>query len=778
MEIVLAIIAVVFFIYFKSCNDKTLDAINDLKGQIESLRRKLQVDGKLEKQSASFPKKSDTVTAQPFIESEKQQADVLELPPSHQPQAAVVEEVIFSRPIVPSELQQTKPSKTDIEDVQRNSGERKQPKDVEKLIGINLLSKIGIVTLVLGIGYFVKYAIDREWIGENMRVALGILCGGIIIGAAHKLKKKYRTFSSILVGGGISVLYITISIAFHDYRIFSQTLAFVLLIVITALSVFLALLYERKELAVFSLLGGFASPMMVSTDTGNYTVLFSYIFILNAGMLVVSFKKQWRVIGTIAFGLTQLFFWSWLVTSFTSERTGATIFILLFFLQFYLLALIDHYRSKKEIKAFHLTIILGNNLSLYAAALVIFSNSDMHVNGLITISMAILNAIPLLILHRDKTIDKRLIHTLIAIVLIFVGLAAPVQLDGCAITMFWAAESVLLLWLWQQSGIRIFSISVLLTEFLAFTSLTMDWQAFYVAGDGGLLPLVFNRPFITGIVFTVSVWMNAWLRRKSSLSFPAGLGGMKRAFSVVAVLMLFFTLFWELQYQMNRFFPAQLYFRWLIYGLYFFLFTGTLTGIAWKRTRWTKTLFVCTVAFTLIFPAAYLPVVYHVRLAVMFDAHLNWGHVAVHFPALLSLVLFFAFLIRNRHCTASNFVYWFVTVVAVAVLSIEADHLMLMICWPAYPYLQLLEISHTIIYPVLWGTSSFVLMIIGMKRKLRVLRIISLSLFVLIIAKLYLHDIWQMEQAGRIAALVFLGMLFLLVSFLYQKLKILLQKEN
>jgi len=69
-------------------------------------------------------------------------------------------------------------------------------------------------------------------------------------------------------------------------------------------------------------------------------------------------------------------------------------------------------------------------------------------------------------------------------------------------------------------------------------------------------------------------------------------------------------------------------------------------------------------------------------------------------------------------------------------------------------------------------------MIIGMKQKKRILRIISLSLFVLIIAKLYLYDIWNMGQTGRIISLVFLGILFLIVSFLYQKLKILLKKEE
>ena len=45
------------------------------------------------------------------------------------------------------------------------------------MIGENWLNKIGIAILVIGIGFFVKYAIDQNWIGEVGRVAIGIGTG-------------------------------------------------------------------------------------------------------------------------------------------------------------------------------------------------------------------------------------------------------------------------------------------------------------------------------------------------------------------------------------------------------------------------------------------------------------------------------------------------------------------------------------------------------------------------------------------------------------------------
>ena len=188
--------------------------------------------------------------------------------------------------------------------------------DLEKFIGENLANKIGIGILVLGIGFFVKYAIDKEWINEIGRVCIGLACGGILLGVAHRLRKNFVAFSSVLVGGGIAVLYLTIALAFHEYNLFSQTAAFILMLVITAFTVVLALGYNRMELAILGILGGFASPFMVSTGEGNYVVLFTYILILDCGMLVLAYFKKWNVVNIICYVFTIILFGTWLAATF------------------------------------------------------------------------------------------------------------------------------------------------------------------------------------------------------------------------------------------------------------------------------------------------------------------------------------------------------------------------------------------------------------------------------------------------------------------------------
>ena len=184
--------------------------------------------------------------------------------------------------------------------------------DLEKFIGENLINKIGIGVLVLGISFLVKYAIGRNWVSEVGRVSIGLLCGVLLILFAHRLRNSYRSFSSVLAGGSIAVFYFTIAFAFHQYNLIGQSAAFVLMIVITAFAVLLSLLYNRLELAVIATVGGFLTPFMVSTGDGNYIVLFTYLIILNTGLLLLSYFKRWPSINIIAFFFTVLIYGGWL----------------------------------------------------------------------------------------------------------------------------------------------------------------------------------------------------------------------------------------------------------------------------------------------------------------------------------------------------------------------------------------------------------------------------------------------------------------------------------
>ena len=282
MEIFLGIIIVVLLI---SLRLTVLKRIDGLERKINQLTKNATIEKRVEVPIEKTAKVQPIKSVQAVVSEKPIPVKPIEIP---------------SKPIIES---------TNIKEfvppvVKKTIPKPKKPKKSfaawEKFIGENLLNKIGIAILVLGIGYFVKFAIDKEWIGEIGRVAIGVFCGGLLIGIAHKLRNEFRSFSSVLTGGGIVVLYFTIALGFIEYEIFSQTAAFLLMLVITVFGALLSIAYDKVELAVISLLGGLAAPILVSTGNGNYQTLFIYLIVLNGGMLAVSYMKKWKLINLLS----------------------------------------------------------------------------------------------------------------------------------------------------------------------------------------------------------------------------------------------------------------------------------------------------------------------------------------------------------------------------------------------------------------------------------------------------------------------------------------------
>lgn len=360
---------------------------------------------------------------------------------------------------------------------------QEESKFVKGLREVNWLNAVGIITLVLGIGFFVKYAIDQDWINEVGRVALGIAIGGIIVGIAHKLSAKYHVFSSILLGGGFATFYTTITLAFREYEIFNQTTAFVILIVITILAILLSIAYKRQEVAIFAFIGGMLAPLLVSTGAGNHVVLFSYILLLNTGVLIVAVRQQWMLIDKFSFALTFLYLFSWLLAKYKMEyQLDAIVFTTLFFLQFMLLLALRYKPQSKEKSAWGqlLYIALTNFTTLTCFFIIHASSSGVNYFGIIIIGMALINALFLVQMTRKNTItvDKNFTYTLLAITVGLVSLAIPVQLSKVYITVVWAVEMSVLLWIWTRTKANLFRVGAVILGFLTIISYLMDVSNF------------------------------------------------------------------------------------------------------------------------------------------------------------------------------------------------------------------------------------------------------------------------------------------------------------
>ncbi|HEX7847857.1 MAG TPA: DUF2339 domain-containing protein, partial [Chitinophagaceae bacterium] len=304
--------------------------------------------------------------------------------------------------------------------------------DWEKFIGENLANKIGIAVLVLGIAFFVKYAIDKNWITETGRVIVGLISGGILIGFAHYFRNTYRSFSSVLVGGGLTVFYFSIAFAFHQYQLIGQTTAFIIMVVISGLGVLLSLFYDRQELAILATIGGFVTPFLVSTGQENYIALFTYLCILNSGLMALAWFKRWPSINSIALFFTTIIYGGWLIKRTIFEEASslpykdALLFATLFYILFVAMNIINSIRLKNKFGAFDFIIVLATNFLYYVACMFILSEwNDGSYKGTFTALLGITNLILTLIFYPRKNIDRNFVSLLTGLTLSFISLAVP-----------------------------------------------------------------------------------------------------------------------------------------------------------------------------------------------------------------------------------------------------------------------------------------------------------------------------------------------------------------
>jgi uncharacterized membrane protein len=652
--------------------------------------------------------------------------------------------------------------------------------DLEKFIGENLINKIGIAILVLAIGFFVKYAIDNDWVGPAGRVGIGILCGGILIAIAHRLRNSYKAFSSVLVGGGLAIFYFTITLAYHEFHLFNQTVSFIILIVVTCFAVALSLLYDKQELAVIALVGGMSSPFMVSNGSANYNALFIYLITLNAGLLVIAYFKAWRILNITAFGLTVLVLAGIVYTLPIGAYQISFTYITVLYLMFFLINIAYNIRENKRFITSDFSILLINTALYFSTGLYLLTMMhDEQFRGLFSASIAALNLLFSFVLFRTKRAEINILYLLIGITLTFISLTAPIQLHGHFITLFWAAEGVLLYWLYQKSGIKLIRLVSLVIWTAMLLSLLMDWWQLYIYADVPLA-IIANKGFITTVFAAICSWLLYLLSNKPNENKPAI---SPLIYSYTSVILLFCSGALEINHQfLTRHPQTDLNILYLM--LYIPAFVYLFSQIAERFSTATMSrgviagIFAATITIYLLLTPEFFDL-----QSTMFVAHtVNASHFIAHWIGAVFILLIFYALIKVCRVSFQAYikpVSWVLSAAIVLFLSLEVCLLSNLLFYkPGITMDHIETVYIKTALPVLWGVLSFALMWLGMRYKTRVLRIIALTLFTITLVKLFVFDIENIPAAGKIAAFFCLGVLLLIISFMYQKVKVIIADDE
>lgn len=645
--------------------------------------------------------------------------------------------------------------------------------DLEKFIGENLINKIGIAILVLAIGYFVKYAIDSNWIGPIGRVGIGILCGCVLIGLAHKLQSTYKAFSSVLVGGGLAVFYFTTTLAYHQFHLFSQTYSFIILIIITCIAVALSLFYDKQELAIIALVGGLSSPFMISGEQPNYHALFIYLILLNVGLLVMAYNKAWRVLNASAFGLTVIVFLTILSRLSASNYLISFWYATILYLLFFLINIAHNVRENKSFIISDFTILLINT-ALYSAVGLYFITETGHIQfrGLFAVCLGIANLILSFLLFKNKKVDSNILYLLVGVGVSFLSLATPLQLHGHYITLFWAAEAVLLYWFYQKSLIQLLKVSAFVIWGLMLVSLCMDWLSAYSVSTYPIA-IVANKGFITTVFAGLSSFSVFAVAKKSSVDKL----DWASVFKYVAIVLLFLSGLLEINHQLLNHYPNTglniLYL--MLYATAFVYLLSTLSKRL-SNAQLDQTILIGILSGCISLYLLYTPAYFDTQYLMLIKRQLSTVHFLGHWlSACFIACLFYQLILTIRYSSGpelQKIASWVLTSAIVLFLSLELCLISNLLFYTgAHTINQLQTIYVQVGLPILWGLISLASMWLGMARKVRTLRIISLTLFSITLFKLFLFDIKNIPQAGKIVAFFCLGLLLLIVSFMYQKVK-------
>lgn len=685
--------------------------------------------------------------------------------------------------------------------------------DFEKFIGENLISKIGILILVIGVFIGTKFAIDKGLVSPLTRIILGYAFSLGLTGLAIKLKPKYLNFSAVLLSGAITMMYFITYAAYDFYALIPQFLAFSLMVIFTIFTVIAATKYNQQVIAHIGLVGAYAIPFLLSNGSGNFQILFTYIAIINMGILVLAFKKYWKPLFYVSFAITWIIFLAWRIplNDGLSYLKVTLLFTSIYFFTFYITNLAYKVILKEMFYATDVTLLLLNSFIFYGIGYYAFSQSPVGAPyiGLFTLGNAIIHFVVSLFVYKRKLADKNLFYFILALVITFITMAVPVQLNGNWVTIFWAVEAAILYYLGRMKNISIYEKLSFVLVFLAFGSLLQDWAINtsyfnYNAAYKVDRPF-FNVGFLSACIFIAAFGLMTWVNFNSKNETETHKTlSIKQILTYAVPCFLLFTIYYTFRLEIGLIYEqlyqstkvnttpnakigTYVYNNNIIYlktasiYIYSLFFVAVLTLINLKKVKnvsFASANVVLNSLVILVFLTHGLFNLSELREIYIYQNDKYFVSGTMNIVIRYISLLFFAFtlytfyllskadLLKYKLIKAFDYL---MAITIVWVLSSELLHIL---------ELSGLKTGYKLGLSILWGVYALLLIGIGIYQNKKHLRIGAIALFAITLLKLFLYDLTSLDTISKVIVFISLGVLLLLISFLYTKYKHLIIDEQ
>ena len=627
----------------------------------------------------------------------------------------------------------------------------------EWLLGGNWLARLGAVALVLGAVFFLKLGIDNNWIGERGQVFLGLVAGLALIAGGEYWQQKYPIWAQPLTGAGISVLYASIFVAFAFYDLLPPLAAFGLFSLVTLAAAALALRYESITIAVIGIFGGFLTPLFFNERLPDQRLLLAYVLVLDLGVLALATFRNWRwfTLLSLAGSLGLYGFWQ---AELNPELLLGQVGITLIFLIFVAATTLFHIIWRRPAGPQDQALMVVNAAAYFGISYwLLFDEFRPWIGGFTVLLALFYGVLGYAVLKRS---GEQVYLSLFAlgIGLVFVTIAVPVQLGGPWISVAWATEGLVLVWLasyLKMHQLRWFGVGVF-AIFAVWLLLSDTPEAL----GAGLRPFwnVYLPAYVSAVAIT---YLAAYLLNRQKESLLPWEQALFPAFLVAANL--FLTLGFATQV------PGQwIALTWTGEALVLMavslrlglielrLFSLGLLAIVVVRLLAFDTFNVDSETFRPIINQRFLS--FTVGTAGMYLAVLmlwRWGDGQPHswwvpisrfgWPSLLAISSFLTLWILSAEIITSvesGFVY--------VPRSYQDDLISLALS-------------------LLWAVYAAVLLVLGIVRRWTRVRQAGLALMAIPVIKLFAFDVFALEQEYRVAAFLGLGALLVAGGYLYQR---------
>lgn len=678
----------------------------------------------------------------------------------------------------------------------------------EALIGGKLLNRIGAFALIIGMGFFLKYAFDNNWITEPMRVIIGAAIGLSLIGGGMQSERKgYAVFAQGLIGAGIAILYLSVYAAFGFYGLVPQLGAFILMSIVTAITLALAIRYDSLAVALLGWAGGFLTPIMLSTGQSNEIGLFSYIALLDIGLVAIMYlRRQWILLEPVTIIATYVTYFAWYDAYFGQADFAVSLF---FTTVFWLLFLtVDVARALESgadpgadapsagsggapgnanrYPELRHIFGAGNAVFFFACLVGLFEAAHPRWESAAFLLLALAYAVLAIFLRRRRSGDEGTLSRMTITAITLLAVATAVELRFFGVIIAWSVTGALLAHFGLRHRQRRLWIPALLLLALAFAGLLGNEDSYSVRHLEHFVPLLNERALALLAAGLAAVFTAARVSRSPEVNVPAWISptllviGCAMGFFLptLETIDYFSALARQTDWEATRVLEFNM--TMILAGLWMAVSILYMRlGLARKRKP-VAVVALVVLSLSLLLAAvrgiAYEPIGYFLPVANM--------------RVLLLLVILAGLAMHRRLRTRDGEGYPLSRVMTQALPAAMAVVGFVLLTGETRDFFRRqIEISLTgaasapsdlpesienlkqLLISSVWLLYSIALMIVGIARRARVLRIASFALFGIAILKIFIYDLSYLQTLYRIFSFFGLGLILLVVSYLYQRYK-------